>query len=70
MHVTDWLPTFLSMAGSNAVADISKSIDGIDQWASLRYNKPSPREELLYNIAPNTDPKVKKKLNNAAIRQE
>ena len=66
MHVTDWLPTFLSMAGGNL--NMLKSIDGIDQWPSLRYNLPCPRDEMLYNISPNVDTKIPKELHNAGIR--
>ena len=67
MHVTDWLPTLLSMAGNTL--NISKSIDGIDHWPSLRYNKPSPRDEMLYNIFPNVvNSTIKEELNSAGIR--
>ena len=58
MHVTDWLPTFLSMAGANS-SDILPNIDGIDQWQSLKQNStPSPRSELLYNIDPHPPGKI------------
>ena len=60
MHVTDWLPTFLSMAGANS-SDILPNIDGIDQWQSLKQNStPSPRSELLYNIDPHPPGKMNK----------
>ena len=58
MHVTDWLPTFLSMAGVSTL-DIFGSMDGIDQWISLRDNNPSPRNEMLYNILPKNEQKLK-----------
>ena len=60
MHVTDWLPTFLSLAGANS-SDILPNIDGIDQWQSLKQNSaPSPRSELLYNIDPHPPGKINK----------
>ena len=60
MHVTDWLPTFLSLAGANS-SDILPNIDGIDQWQSLKQNSAtSPRSELLYNIDPHPPGKMNK----------
>ena len=60
MHVTDWLPTFLSMAGANS-SEILPNIDGIDQWQSLKQNSThSPRSELLYNIDPHPPGKINK----------
>jgi len=53
MHVTDWLPTFISAAGGNLDELLNEqSIDGIDQWASLLGNTESPRTEMIYNIDP------------------
>ena len=49
MHVVDWLPTLVSAAGGK-IND--KSIDGIDQWKSLRKGHESPRKEFVYNIDP------------------
>merc|ERR1711899_128557 len=53
MHVTDWLPTFVSAAGGD-IKELSKgqSIDGIDQWPSLLLSSESPRTEMIYNIDP------------------
>nr|UNO37576.1 GSS2 [Psylliodes laticollis] len=48
MHITDWLPTFYSIAGLNKT-QIS-NIDGLDMWESISEDKDSPRTELLYNI--------------------
>ncbi|KAL1485794.1 hypothetical protein MTO96_031744 [Rhipicephalus appendiculatus] len=47
MHITDWLPTFYSLAGGDAAK--MADLDGFDMWRSLSYGLPSPREELLYN---------------------
>ena len=52
MHVTDWLPTFVSAAGGSLDRLIEKPIDGIDQWLTLKKNKTSTRTEMLYNIDP------------------
>ena len=47
MHITDWLPTLITIAGGS----ISKeNIDGFDQWNTLRYGVESPRTEVLLNI--------------------
>jgi arylsulfatase A-like enzyme len=34
MHVTDWFPTIINLAG--AIATEFDNIDGIDQWACLK----------------------------------
>ncbi|XP_047141195.1 arylsulfatase B isoform X3 [Hydra vulgaris] len=48
IHVTDWLPTLVSLAGGN-VTDIS-FLDGFDQWATLQNKQSSQRNEILLNI--------------------
>ena len=50
IHVTDWLPTFISAA--NGSSKNLPKIDGIDQWQALVVNKSSARSEMLYNIDP------------------
>jgi len=54
MHVTDWFPTILSMAG---LSPSSSDLDGLDQWAPLQdASLSSPRTEMIYNIFyPNWD---------------
>jgi len=48
MHVTDWFPTILSMAG---LSPSSTDLDGLDQWTPLQNaSLPSPRTEMIYNI--------------------
>jgi arylsulfatase A-like enzyme len=49
MHVTDWLPTLLSVAGGNLTGLVGK-IDGVDQWNSISNNKTSPRKQVLLDI--------------------
>ena len=47
IHVTNWLPTIVSLAG----LQIPKNkFDGYDQWDTLQNGKASPREEILLNI--------------------
>lgn len=41
MHMTDWMPTLLHLAGGNAS---HLDVDGIDQWNSLSTGAPSLRE--------------------------
>ena len=47
-HVTDWLPTFVSVAGG--IIDEGKKLDGVNQWDTLQNMSPSPRTEILLNI--------------------
>uniref|UniRef100_L7LZW8 Putative arylsulfatase b n=1 Tax=Rhipicephalus pulchellus TaxID=72859 RepID=L7LZW8_RHIPC len=47
MHITDWLPTFYSIAGGNAAKLVE--LDGHDMWRPLSHGRRSPRVELLYN---------------------
>ncbi|KAH6939120.1 hypothetical protein HPB50_015774 [Hyalomma asiaticum] len=47
MHITDWLPTFYSLAGGDS-ANMA-GLDGHDIWRSLSHGLPSPRTEMLYN---------------------
>ncbi|KAL3203309.1 hypothetical protein MRX96_041952 [Rhipicephalus microplus] len=47
MQITDWLPTFYSIAGGDAAQ--MADLDGFDMWRSLSYGLPSPRVEMLYN---------------------
>ncbi|CAH1102411.1 unnamed protein product [Psylliodes chrysocephalus] len=48
MHISDWLPTFYSIAGLNKTQ--IPNIDGQDMWESISEDKESPRTEMLYNI--------------------
>ena len=52
MHVTDWLPTFYSLAGGD-VHNLTK-VDGFDMWDMLSTATDSPRVEILHNIDPVT----------------
>ncbi|CAG9835256.1 unnamed protein product [Diabrotica balteata] len=59
IHVTDWLPTLFSAAGGD-IGILDQDLDGIDQWSSLVYDLPSPRNDILLNID--------EKTRNAALR--
>ena len=50
IHVTDWLPTLVNLAGGNVTTN--QKLDGVDQWNTLQNKKPSPRNEILLNIDP------------------
>uniref|UniRef100_K1QM88 Arylsulfatase B n=1 Tax=Magallana gigas TaxID=29159 RepID=K1QM88_MAGGI len=46
IHAVDWMPTVLSAAGGTP----DPTLDGIDQWDSLRTAGESKRTEFIYNI--------------------
>eukprot|EP00928_Gymnodinium_smaydae_P032485 TRINITY_DN23515_c0_g2_i1.p1 TRINITY_DN23515_c0_g2~~TRINITY_DN23515_c0_g2_i1.p1 ORF type:complete len:572 (-),score=65.13 TRINITY_DN23515_c0_g2_i1:309-2024(-) len=49
-HVTDWLPTIVSLAKGSTERNFK--LDGYDIWASLSRGSASPRKEMLYNVNP------------------
>jgi len=47
MHITDWYPTLLSVAGNTSV---DTALDGINQWEVIRDGLNSSRKEMVYNL--------------------
>ncbi|WP_456634124.1 arylsulfatase B [Bradyrhizobium sp. USDA 10063] len=48
IHVVDYYPTLLKLAGASHSK--SKPLDGLDVWPTIRDGKPSPRDEIVYNV--------------------
>lgn len=42
MHITDWMPTLLHLAGASDTSELD--IDGVNQWDSISTGSSSPRE--------------------------
>ena len=50
IHMVDMYPTLASLAG--APLGKNKPLDGMDVWPAISEGKPSPREEVVYDIEP------------------
>ncbi len=50
LHVTDWYPTLLGLAGASLEQPLP--LDGRDIWGTLTRGEASPREEILLNVTP------------------
>lgn len=50
VHVVDMAPTLAKLAGAGT--DKGKPLDGMDVWATISQNLPSPRDEIIYNVDP------------------
>ncbi|XP_043196763.1 arylsulfatase I-like [Amphibalanus amphitrite] len=49
IHVTDWFPTVLRLAGAPQPTPEDR-LDGVDQWDAISRGEPSTRSEVVYNI--------------------
>jgi arylsulfatase A-like enzyme len=47
VHIVDWYPTVLSLAGYKEKLE---GLDGQDQWLTVASGRPGPRKSLVYNI--------------------
>jgi len=50
IHVVDMYPTLAGLAG--APLGKNKPLDGVDVWPTIGEGKPSPRDEVVYNVEP------------------
>ena len=50
MHVVDMFPTLAGLAGAST--EKGKPLDGVNVWSTISEGKPSPRQEVVYNIEP------------------
>jgi arylsulfatase A-like enzyme len=50
IHVVDMYPTLTGLAGASTAN--CKPLDGVDVWETISAGKPSPRNEIVYNIEP------------------
>jgi arylsulfatase A-like enzyme len=50
MHVVDMFPTLAGLAGAGPGK--GKPLDGLDVWPTISEGRPSPRQEVVYNIEP------------------
>lgn len=50
MHMVDIYPTLAGLAG--AQLGKNKPFDGVDVWPAISEGKPSPRDEMVYNVEP------------------
>ncbi|MBW3634972.1 MAG: arylsulfatase [Armatimonadetes bacterium] len=52
LHMVDWYPTFVKLAGGSLQQPLP--LDGRDAWPAIASGAPSPHEEILLNVSPNS----------------
>ena len=50
IHIVDMVPTLAALAGASLAR--CKPLDGMNVWPTLSEGKPSPRDEVVYDIEP------------------
>jgi arylsulfatase A-like enzyme len=50
IHIVDMYPTLIDLAGASSGK--SKPLDGLNVWLTVSADKPSPRDEVVYDIEP------------------
>uniref|UniRef100_A0A2C9M5L5 Sulfatase N-terminal domain-containing protein n=1 Tax=Biomphalaria glabrata TaxID=6526 RepID=A0A2C9M5L5_BIOGL len=50
MHVSDWFPTLIHVAGGNLRG--TKNVSGMNQWNAISKHQPSKRHMILHGIDP------------------
>jgi arylsulfatase I/J len=50
MHIVDLYPTFAGLAA--AQLGKNKPLDGFDVWSTISEGKPTPRQDMVYNVEP------------------
>jgi arylsulfatase A-like enzyme len=48
IHVVDYYPTLVKLTGGSATD--GKPLDGLDVWSTISDGKPTPHDELIYNV--------------------
>jgi arylsulfatase A-like enzyme len=52
LHIVDWYPTLVKLAGGGGQREGQLPLDGRDAWPTIAGGEPSPHEEILLNTTP------------------